>query len=45
LITAVLLELKFNRAMVERVRPVTLWDAGERTGVGGTEVAGSLRKE
>jgi pimeloyl-ACP methyl ester carboxylesterase len=36
---------KFNRAMVELVRPVTLWDAGERTGVGGTEVAGSLRKE
>ena len=36
LITAVLLGLKFNRAMVELVRPVTLWDAGERTGVGGT---------
>ena len=29
---------KFNRAMVELVRPVTLWDAGERTGVGGTEL-------
>ena len=34
---------KFNHAMVELVRPAALRDAGERTGVGGTEAPGGSR--